>query len=436
MKTTFKKTLILITMLSVSVNAFANSVFQVDNLFYEIQEYDNVIVSGCAASLSYGDVVIPGQVSYNGKTYIVRGIGIHAFYKEKITSVKIPDTVNYIGQGAFFYCTGLTSIAIPEGVSSIGYNAFSYCENLESVTIPNSMKHIVENAFFMCENIKAVYTSDLSSWCKITFGDEYANPLFYSGNLYINGSLVNDIIIPNDITEIKNYTFYNCDNLTSVSMQNNVTSIGEFAFASCTNIAYVKIPDSVTSIGESAFKNCNNLESVKIPNRVTHLNQSTFHNCSSLTTLTLGVEVNTIERYTFVNCDNLTDITSLNPEPPQFDNDYHTPIISTFFSYIADKATLYVPKEALKSYMNSDVWKEFRKIKAIKYGNVRDVADDAVSVSAKEGNIVVSGTGNAVIEVYNLSGQLVYSGTDNVINLPSKGIYIVRVSGQTFKVIL
>ena len=214
-----------------------------------------------------------------------------------------------------------------------------------------------------------------------------------------------------------------------------MTSIGESAFRSCTNLASVNIPNSVTSIGESAFEYCSNLESIKIPNSVKFVEPYTFNECN-LKTIVLGVEVNTIEKYAFYST-NLTDITSLNPEPPHFYNDTpYAPTVSDFFGHVADKATLYVPKEALKSYMNSDVWKEFRKIKAIENGNVSDMEDDAVSVSAQYGNIVVSGTDNAVIEVYNLSGQLVYSGTDTVINVPSKGIYIVRVSGQTYKVIL
>ena len=254
MKATFKKILMLITMLSVSINAFADWDFKVDNIYYEItDQYDNIVeVTHGGITQGYftpyessysGDIAIPERVSYNGETYIVQGIGIHAFHRcSELTSVKIPDTVGYIDQGAFYYCTGITSITIPEGVSGIGHETFFNCENLESITIPSSMSGIGKSAFWDCVNLKAVYASDLSSWCKITFWDEYANPLCDSGNLYINGSLVNDIIIPNDITEIKNYTFYNCDNLASVSMQNNVTSIGESAFRGCTNLASVNIP--------------------------------------------------------------------------------------------------------------------------------------------------------------------------------------------------
>ena len=316
MKTTFKKILMLITMLSVSINAFADWDFKVDNIYYEITDkYDNIVeVTHGGITQGYftpyessysGDIAIPEQVSYNGKTYTVNRIGVHAFHRcSELTSVKIPDTVSSIGSGAFYYCS-----------------------NLESVIIPNN----------------------------------------------------------------------------------------------------------VTSIGESAFEYCSNLESVIIPNRVEIVKPYTFNECN-LKTIVLGVEVNIIEKGAFDNT-NLTDITSLNPEPPHFYNDTpYAPTVSNFFGYVADKATLYVPKEALKSYMNSDVWKEFRKIKAIENGNVSDMEDDAVSVSAQYGNIVVSGKDNAVAEVYNLSGQLVYSGTDTVINVPSKGIYIVRVSGQIYKI--
>ena len=62
-------------------------------------------------------------------------------------------------------------------------------------------------------------------------GNEYANPLRYAGDLYIDGQLVTDLVIPDSVTEINAYAFYGCTGLTSVVIPDSVTSIGSYAFA-------------------------------------------------------------------------------------------------------------------------------------------------------------------------------------------------------------
>lgn len=44
----------------------------------------------------------------------------------------------------------------------------------------------------------------------MTFVEYNSNPLYYAKKLYINGILATDITIPNGVTKIGNYTFYNC----------------------------------------------------------------------------------------------------------------------------------------------------------------------------------------------------------------------------------
>jgi hypothetical protein len=100
--------------------------------------------------------------------------------------------------------TGLTTIIITGG-TRICPRAFSGCTNLTNISIPNSIVQIGTNAFSSCSSLTNVYISNIAAWCKISFYDEYANPLVYAKNLYLNGELVTDIIIPSDITEIKNY---------------------------------------------------------------------------------------------------------------------------------------------------------------------------------------------------------------------------------------
>ena len=126
-------------LVSISVSAYD---FQSGGIIYTI-EGNEVSVGGDASILS-GDIVIPSQITYNGKTYSVTSIGF----------------------GAFGGCSGLTSITIPNSVTIIGEDAFYQCESLTSVTIGSGVSEIQHGAFRYCHNLN-VHISDLAAWCKV-----------------------------------------------------------------------------------------------------------------------------------------------------------------------------------------------------------------------------------------------------------------------------
>ena len=86
----------------------------------------------------------------------------------------------------------------------------------------------------------SVNISDLEAWCKIDFGSYEANPLYYAHNLYLNNEKVTNLVIPNTLTQIKNYAFYYCSSLTSITIPKGVTSIGNYAFYGCTKLCTIK----------------------------------------------------------------------------------------------------------------------------------------------------------------------------------------------------
>lgn len=157
-----------------------------------------------------------------------------------LTGVTIPDSMTAIGDYTFYYCTSLTSVTIPDNVVSVGRSAFYNCSDMTSVTIGNGVTSIGSYAFDDCSSLTSVHIADIAAWCKIKFGNAYANPLYYAKNLYLNENLLTDAVIPDGVTAVGDYVFYNCINLTGVAIPDSVTTIGNHAFYDCRklNIAF------------------------------------------------------------------------------------------------------------------------------------------------------------------------------------------------------
>ena len=103
------------------------------------------------------ELVIPAEVTHEGKTYKVTAIGYEAFRgNSTLTRVTIPEGVTAIGGHAFNDCASLTSITIPEGVTTIASYAFSDCTSLTNVTIPEGVTYIRNLAFWGCTSLTSV----------------------------------------------------------------------------------------------------------------------------------------------------------------------------------------------------------------------------------------------------------------------------------------
>lgn len=234
--------------------------------------------------------------------------------ERSITELTVKDFegVTQIGESAFRDCPGLTNVTFSNTITSINKYAFYRCDNLSSVTIPRSVMSIGEYTFANCSALKdAYYEGDIAGWCNISFYDGAGSPVkdkLYIKNINGEYELLTSVVVPNNVTEIKKYTFYACKSITSVVIPNSVTSIGSGAFNSCRNLASITILNGVTSISDSVFTGCTKLENITIPDSVTTLGIKAFASCSGLTNIRIGNGITSIGTSAFQYCSALTDI--------------------------------------------------------------------------------------------------------------------------------
>lgn len=170
-----------------------------------------------------------------------------AFAPADINSYTIPEGVTYIADNIFDDCAMLYEVNIPDEVTHIGNYAFDDCYNLTEIDIPSKLLTVGYGAWRSCTGLRRVNITDLSAWCRIFFNATYidtqyylgTNPMDYAFELALNGEVFNNLVIPEDVTAVGDYTFLSCEQLTSVTLHENIESIGIAAFHACHNLAAI-----------------------------------------------------------------------------------------------------------------------------------------------------------------------------------------------------
>jgi hypothetical protein len=150
--------------------------------------------------------------------------------------------------------------------------------------------------------------------------------------------------MPDGLTEIENYAFYNCSSLSDVTMGVGLTNIESYSFYGCVNLTAVNLPVNVAFIEAYAFSRCMGLKSITvdaqnmvfssvdgvlfnkgqtalmrypegrvgvytIPDGVISIEGYAFSSCNRLTDVTIPSSVVSIGTYAFSSCSGLTDVT-------------------------------------------------------------------------------------------------------------------------------
>ena len=202
-----------------------------------------------------------------------------------VTVVNKSDVANYSQ-------TNLTYLSLSNSIERIGEKAFYNCENLQSIKIPNNLKNVGVDAFYM-NNIRNIYVDTLDVWLNIEFADKEANPMYapYSygeglkttgADLYLNNVKLTELVVGANYDEIKSFAF--CD--FSVEMISvNCSKLNDYAFKGC-SAPLIIFNDSVTEIGKLDISRV--CDSIKFGQGITSINENALSDCLGFVRITIN----------------------------------------------------------------------------------------------------------------------------------------------------
>ncbi len=239
----------------------------------------------CYPAGKAGAYVIPDSVT----TISIGAFGCCA----GLTAVTIPDSVTTIGDYVFSECTGLIAVTIPASVTTIGDYIFYFCTSLTDITVnaENSVYSSLDGVLFNKDQTELIC-------CPAGKAGEYVVPdsvTTIAGYAFEECNSLTAVTIPASVTSIGEGAFESCDSLTDITVDGENT-----AYASLDGVLLSKnqtelvcypagktgayaVPDSVTTIGDYAFYDCTGLTALAIPASVTAIGEGAFYGCGSLT---------------------------------------------------------------------------------------------------------------------------------------------------------
>ncbi|MCD8004098.1 MAG: leucine-rich repeat protein, partial [Oscillospiraceae bacterium] len=242
------------------------------------------------------------------------------------SNVSIADTVTDFGDAAFYGCASLASIELPSGVTEIPDGMFAGCSSLSSLTAPGVISYgeyaFQETGFSEFTVGKSV--TEISSLAFfhteiMAFAVESGNTVFTASDgvlmsddgktlfAYPAGNTASSYEVPSGVTKIWDCAFVYSENLKQITIGSTVTYLGESAFQR-SGLTSITIPDNVTDVGDFTFYGCESLTSVKFGSGLKETSYEMFEECSSLTNIDFGTGLESIYARTFAYCDALISV--------------------------------------------------------------------------------------------------------------------------------
>ncbi len=211
---------------------------------------------------------------------------------KKVDELVIPETCKKIKEKSFFNITSIKLLKIPEIIEEIGDDAFTYCRNISSIIFYKSFRKknsckTQYNPFRGTNKLKLIDVPSIEDFFRLfpiiknISLDRYNNLI----DLYIDGKLTTDLIIPEGIKELPKFSFESLS-IQSVKLPSSITKIPFGAFRYCTLLKKIEMPN-VKKIDIEAFKCCYSLSIINLPGSLEEISGDAFKECTSLKSVVL-----------------------------------------------------------------------------------------------------------------------------------------------------
>ena len=248
-----------------------------------------------------------------------------------LKSITFPDTCRSLGNYILKYCRSLQSLTIPEGIISGTTEMCIGCYSLISVVIPDTITSLAQSSFQYCYSLKDIYLSskivsigtsafqDCRSLENITMPSDLTS---IAGSMFYGCISLRSLVISNKTTSIDQYFCRGCLSLKTVTLPTSLTSTpNNFGYNfSDTAIESITLPNGMTRLGQYCFYNCVYLKNITLPNTLTVIDTSSLQSTHLLSSLTIPASVTTINNNWIAGAYNLTELIMLPTTPPTMNN--------------------------------------------------------------------------------------------------------------------
>jgi len=232
-----------------------------------------------------------------------------------------------------------TVLALPEGIEFLSKNALKKIRALTGVILPDSLIYIGKGAFaettisemVIPQNVRCLnFSFDIDSLVGLTVKAKHLPYLeIRSKNLRdleinstvetfggIGSQYIKEFTVPDGVKEILEDAFANNDTIEKIVLSSTVEVISRNAFNDCAALKEIVLPNSLKQIGESAFENCDSLKTmwcldggellgevglIRLPEALEKLGVMAFQ-YSGITAVEVFGECKEIGAYAFSSC--------------------------------------------------------------------------------------------------------------------------------------
>ncbi len=170
-----------------------------------------------------------------------------AFTGILITELTVPENVKVIPKSCFNACHELQSVII-EGATEIGEDAFRSCPKLSSVSLPETLEYIFDSAFAACSSLTSVKLPE--------------SLLMLDDRAFSECTALTQINFPSGLRYMGNNIFRGNNSLTALTLPKVKTALGDYEFQDCTALTTLVLQPTLTEIGIYAFDGCDNLHTI------------------------------------------------------------------------------------------------------------------------------------------------------------------------------